>query len=308
MTDAAGNITATYDYYPYGGTRIEEYFGEEQGTNRRFTGHELDEETDLTYAGARYYSQDIGRFTRVDPMSFKIAMAGDDELKGLTGMNQQKLLENPQVLNSYAYTQNNPVKYTDPDGEFLWVPFMLAAYVVANTAWDLGNVGLSSYFFAKDRSSENAAYLAGDLGALASPLMFGGFGALKTVKENQQASKISQVNKDVVKFRHVTDSHYSEIMKNGFSKQEAYFLDMSDSTGRMVSGRYYQDRSNGGNDFGWVDVELPTDVFNQLKNNKLIEFKHQTTLDPTNHNNLLEYDEIIFKQGAMDTINQYIKK
>ena len=24
MTDEAGNITATYDYYPYGGTRIEE--------------------------------------------------------------------------------------------------------------------------------------------------------------------------------------------------------------------------------------------------------------------------------------------
>jgi len=37
MTDADGNITATYDYYPYGGTRIEEEVAGE--TNRRFTQH-----------------------------------------------------------------------------------------------------------------------------------------------------------------------------------------------------------------------------------------------------------------------------
>jgi len=60
----------------------------------------------------------VGRFNRQDPVAFKIAMASKDELKKLTGMNQQELLENPQVLNSYAYVVNNPVKMIDENGEF----------------------------------------------------------------------------------------------------------------------------------------------------------------------------------------------
>ena len=47
-------------------------------------------------------------------------MASDDELKSLTGMNQQDTLANPQALNSYAYALNNPLRYNDPTGNLSW--------------------------------------------------------------------------------------------------------------------------------------------------------------------------------------------
>tara|TARA_Y100000310_G_C20481446_1_gene714868 strand:+ start:109 stop:930 length:822 start_codon:yes stop_codon:yes gene_type:complete len=51
----------------------------------------------LYYYGARYYDAGIGRFISVDPVSGNIF--------------------NPQRLNRYAYTLNNPLKYVDVNGE-----------------------------------------------------------------------------------------------------------------------------------------------------------------------------------------------
>ena len=109
-----GNISALYDYYPYGDARIVNEIA--SNSNYRYTSKELDKETDLHYYEQRYYDQKIGKFNRIDPLFFKIALAA--ELKEITGQKQQKFLENPQAFNSYSYTQNNPVKYVDPDGEF----------------------------------------------------------------------------------------------------------------------------------------------------------------------------------------------
>jgi hypothetical protein len=52
----------------------------------------------LDYFGARYYSGAQGRFLSVDPE------------------NASAKEEDPQSWNAYAYTRNNPLKYTDPDG------------------------------------------------------------------------------------------------------------------------------------------------------------------------------------------------
>src|SRR4051812_4670508 len=46
--------------------------------------------------GARYYDPMIGRFISPDPKLF-------DE-------------QNPQLFNRYAYANNNPYRYVDPDG------------------------------------------------------------------------------------------------------------------------------------------------------------------------------------------------
>ena len=63
------------------------------------TGKERDAETGLDYFGARYMSSAQGRFTSPDP-----GMAGSDPWK-------------PQSWNAYSYTLNNPLRFTDPDGE-----------------------------------------------------------------------------------------------------------------------------------------------------------------------------------------------
>jgi len=64
-----------------------------------FTGKERDAESGLDYFGARYYSSSMGRFSSPDPKATSAH------------------LENPQSWNRYAYTDNNPLVYIDPDGK-----------------------------------------------------------------------------------------------------------------------------------------------------------------------------------------------
>ena len=66
-----------------------------------YTGHLFDSETGLNYMQARYYDPVIGRFMSNDPV---------DALKHLSTPN------GIHGFNRYAYANNNPYKYTDPDG------------------------------------------------------------------------------------------------------------------------------------------------------------------------------------------------
>ena len=61
----------------------------------RISGKERDNESGLDYFGARYFSGPQGRFTSADPL-LKTIRPG-----------------NPQSLNRYAYTLNNPLRYID---------------------------------------------------------------------------------------------------------------------------------------------------------------------------------------------------
>lgn len=106
MTDDKGNVVWRADYKP---------FGEEQsitGTsenNERFVGKEKDKETGLQYFGARYMKNEIGRFLTVDPLG---------PVDPWTSKTNHKMLENPQLLNRYAYSLNNPYRYVDPNGKW----------------------------------------------------------------------------------------------------------------------------------------------------------------------------------------------
>ena len=66
--------------------------------NQQFTSKERDNESNLDYFGARYFSGAQGRFTTVDPLMAS-AKASD-----------------PQTWNRYAYALNNPLRYVDPNG------------------------------------------------------------------------------------------------------------------------------------------------------------------------------------------------
>lgn len=104
MTNSAGTVVWKTDYKPFG----EEYAVTETAVNdKRFVGKEKDKETGLSYFGARYEDARIGRFTGVDPVR-----AVDPQ----TSQTNEKLLLNPQRLNTYSYGLNNPYRYVDPDG------------------------------------------------------------------------------------------------------------------------------------------------------------------------------------------------
>ena len=102
-TDEQGNVKWRSQYAPYG----EERLGERSafGIRSGYTGHRDDPETGLTYMGARYYSPTIGRFMGVDP-------AGVDA-------------SDIYSFNRYAYANNNPYRYVDPDGRSANLAFRL---------------------------------------------------------------------------------------------------------------------------------------------------------------------------------------
>jgi RHS repeat-associated protein len=96
-TDANGAVTARHDYHPFG----EEITRANYGTDtirQKFTAYERDNETDLDFGQARYYSSRLGRFYSVDP-----------ENAGASA-------DNPQTWNAFAYVGNNPVNITDSTG------------------------------------------------------------------------------------------------------------------------------------------------------------------------------------------------
>jgi RHS repeat-associated protein len=121
---AGGHLLSYREYLP---------FGEEITRPRheqdflQFTGHERDfhcltvngacaegsfqaKVDDLDYMHARYYSPWLARFLSVDPQPGTVAL--------------------PQTWNRYAYTANNPIAATDPDGQVLFKVVKTAAKVI----------------------------------------------------------------------------------------------------------------------------------------------------------------------------------
>jgi len=94
VTNSNNDILDISDTLPYGETR---YHDNDEGVTDYFALHEKDTDTGLTYMKARYYSPVMHRFLSIDPWE------GD--------------ITNPQTLNKYSYSLNNPVNYFDPDGE-----------------------------------------------------------------------------------------------------------------------------------------------------------------------------------------------
>ncbi len=116
ITDSAGNIAETIDYYPYGQARLDSKAGDYNGEKRKFAGTEYDPSSGLHYMQARYYDSVQGRFLSEDP-SF-LATGNEQQIEKLTGGSFANYLANPQNLNSYSYAINNPLKYKDSEGNY----------------------------------------------------------------------------------------------------------------------------------------------------------------------------------------------
>jgi RHS repeat-associated protein len=93
-TDINGAVIWKEDYKPYG-ERVQNA-PLAAGNRQFFTGKPLDADTGLSYMGARYYDPAMGRFMGIDPVGI---------LEG-----------NLHSFNRYAYANNNPYRYIDPNG------------------------------------------------------------------------------------------------------------------------------------------------------------------------------------------------
>jgi RHS repeat-associated protein len=97
-TDATGAVVAGFAYGPFG----EIVSSKDQGDHRRqFNGKETDPLTGLRYYGVRYYDPLALRWSSGDPLYRLVPDVGTTD---------------PQRLNLYAFSANNPVRYYDADG------------------------------------------------------------------------------------------------------------------------------------------------------------------------------------------------
>lgn len=114
-TDSSGDVVWKENYQPYG----DRLNNQAASTNNKlwFAGKPYDTNTGLSYMGARYYDPILGRFMGTDPKGFDP--------------------ENLHSFNRYAYANNNPYKYVDPDGH--------SPIDVAFLLYDLGKLGVAMY-------------------------------------------------------------------------------------------------------------------------------------------------------------------
>jgi RHS repeat-associated protein len=103
LVDEAGTVRARYDYDPFGASQK---LSGDRDSVVGFTGHLVHPPSGLLLAPARPYDAQLGRWVQPDPAGFA------------------------DGLNLYRYVWNNPIKYTDPSGEFAMVPILAMAAMV----------------------------------------------------------------------------------------------------------------------------------------------------------------------------------
>ncbi|MDD3191582.1 MAG: RHS repeat-associated core domain-containing protein, partial [Bacilli bacterium] len=116
-----------------------------------YRGYRYDYETSLYYCNSRYYNPEWGRWLNADDVSYL-------DPSSVNG------------LNLYAYCNNNPVMYYDPDGHLALFTLFLISSIVIGAAVGGGISGYTSY-----KAGERGLDLAGDI--IGGALMGGALGA-----------------------------------------------------------------------------------------------------------------------------------
>jgi RHS repeat-associated protein len=124
LGDHLGSASVSYDgvnalhqgYKPWGETR----FGE-MGTPYQFTGQYRQASLGLDFFNARWYDPALGRFAQADTLIPEAS-------------------QGVQAWDRYAFVNNNPIIYTDPNGHFLFASALIGAVLSAGV-----NYGMQAY-------------------------------------------------------------------------------------------------------------------------------------------------------------------
>ena len=131
ITNSQGQAVQYIHYMPYGEVWVNQQ-ASQYDERFKFTGKERDTESGYDYFGARYYSSMLGHWLSVD-----------------------KLADDYPHITPYAQSAWNPIKYKDPDGNFV------------GTAIDIICVGMDLYSLGKNLAEGNTQAALVDAGALA---------------------------------------------------------------------------------------------------------------------------------------------
>lgn len=135
-----GNLQCRYVYDAWGNHKVYNAIGSEIGAevlnvgnvnSVRYRGYYWDKEFGLYYLQSRYYDPLLGRFISADSVEYL-------EPESVNG------------LNLYTYCGNNPVMYTDPEGNFLISTAVLIGAIIGGIIGAGVGVGVVAYQDYKD--------------------------------------------------------------------------------------------------------------------------------------------------------------
>ncbi|MGD9583953.1 MAG: RHS repeat-associated core domain-containing protein [Lysobacterales bacterium] len=185
---ASGSIAKRNDYAPWG----EPISGPLDGLG--YTGHEMDPDTGLVYAQQRYYDPIVGRFLSIDPVAADANTGGN--------------------FNRYWYANNNPYRFTDPDGRF--VPLLIVAGGLLALSADANAPGPND-----------------------TVKVMSGTEALLEVADKLPASQGLKVGRVL-----------GRVLKNGIQSQRAATRDAKRQAGGIPTSKQTEKQSNGSADDG----------------------------------------------------------
>jgi RHS repeat-associated protein len=124
-SDAGGNLAQWFNYAPYGSVLASDNTGTTTAA-RQYIGQFYDA-SGLSYLNARYYNGAQGQFTSEDPTF-------------LDGPSQQNL-QDPQSMNAYSYSEDDPIIKEDPNGKCPW--YLIPIATALGAAGGLTEQGLT---------------------------------------------------------------------------------------------------------------------------------------------------------------------
>lgn len=142
-TNEQGAIEWRIEHFPFG----REFENTSQGrkSDISYAGKPFDKEIGLSYFGGRWHDPDAGRFTSIDPLPVQFS--------------------DVRLFNRYAYSFNNPYRYTDPDGN---VPID-TIWDGVSIVYDIGKIGVGYATGNAKLQADGAVDLAADTAAFFIP-------------------------------------------------------------------------------------------------------------------------------------------
>ncbi|WP_253692037.1 MULTISPECIES: RHS repeat domain-containing protein [unclassified Treponema] len=259
VTDWRGKQYEHIEYTPYGELWIEEVAVGLDKLPFRFTGKELDEETGLYYYGARYLDPKYSRWLSGDPALNDYipkapindeAKKHNDNLPGMGGV------FNTVNLHVYHYAENNPVKYTDPDGK-------QTATAILNAKWKCLVQNLNQYIEMKHQVQDKIIKINHEINRKK--------GEIYDIAFNSVYKEIN----DFVNFYDIFDNSINAAMSNSgsFNMMLIAFLiniDVDALSGYLVDAYYAENMQTTGN-------EVNTSIFT-----KLMEIREMKAINASN--------------------------